>query len=102
MRSFFQSESRQVGSVTRLVCRGDIDRSTIERFDRELSLAVHQSPLRVVVDLSDVEFIDSAGIALLAAHATTGPTEIVVAGPRPNVRRIITIAGLDRVLHLEP
>lgn len=58
---------------------------------------------RLVVDLSDVAFIDSAGIAVLVAaykrlRELNGSLEVVCS--EPNVLRILDLAGLDRLLSI--
>jgi anti-sigma B factor antagonist len=54
----------------------------------------------VVVDLSEVTFLDSSGLAVLVAHfksvlAAGGEMRLVVTEPR--VRQVLEITGLDRV-----
>jgi anti-sigma B factor antagonist len=54
---------------------------------------------RVVVDLSGVTFCDASGLALLVdARRRTGPGgTVVLAGPRPQLLRLLRVTGLDRV-----
>ena len=57
----------------------------------------------VVVDLGRVEFLDSTALGVLVAaakrlHGTGG--ELVVRSPRPHIRRVFELTGLDRVLAL--
>ena len=55
------------------------------------------------VDLRDVTFMDSAGLAFLArlvrsAHERGG--EVVLVGPSPAVRRLLTVSGLDQLTRI--
>ena len=50
----------------------------------------------VVVDLANVSFIDSAGIALLLSASRDGLT---VGDASPEVRRVFQTCGLDGELH---
>jgi len=52
---------------------------------------------RIVVDLTDLEFIDSAGMGVLqrAAHwAGEDGCPLSLTGPRPNVRRVLALTQL--------
>jgi anti-anti-sigma factor len=55
---------------------------------------------RIVVDLADVTFIDSAGIAaLLAAHVAGA--RVVVRNARPRVAATIDLVGIRGILEVE-
>jgi len=58
----------------------------------------------VVVDLTELGFIDSSGLAaLLAAHkaATQAGRSVTLRGVQGNVKRTIAIAGLSEVFVIE-
>jgi anti-sigma B factor antagonist len=79
-----------------------VDIVTVDSFQDALRDA-QRSP-RVVVDLSEVTFMDSAGInALVAAYHRVGPdSELRLVGLRPNVRRVFEITGLLELIRVEP
>ena len=77
-----------------LVVAGEIDLSNVEALRRALESADPGS--RLLVDVSGVEYIDSAGIAALFARAREGGLEIVHAG-NPVVVSLVRITGLDEV-----
>jgi anti-sigma B factor antagonist len=57
----------------------------------------------VVVDLSGVEFIDSTGLGVLvgaAARARKRDGEMRVVCPRPGIRKVFAITGLDAVFEI--
>jgi anti-sigma B factor antagonist len=88
-----QISAHNEGDLTVLTVSGEVDAATTERFRAAL---VEVQGLRVVVDLSGVTFLDSAGIsALIAArHRLPSGGELRVIGLRPNVRRVLEITGL--------
>jgi anti-anti-sigma factor len=47
----------------------------------------------ITFDCSDLEFIDSSGLAIFARHARNGGASVVNATPR--IRRVLEITGLD-------
>ena len=60
--------------------------------------------VRVVVDMSTVEFIDSSGVSALlvaASRAKDGGGTLVVRNPAPRVHRIFEVLALDGTLPTE-
>ena len=80
---------------------GEIDLYTAPRLHGELATALAgQGPAMIVVDMSQVEFCDSTGMnVLLAAHrrAREGGGDLQLAGPRPAVRKVLQLTGLETV-----
>jgi stage II sporulation protein AA (anti-sigma F factor antagonist) len=79
---------------------GSIDLSNVERFKEPLFEAARESPHGFVIDLSDVDYIDSAGIqVILVAYkllrSTDGKLALVV--KNPDVWEILTITGLQQL-----
>jgi stage II sporulation protein AA (anti-sigma F factor antagonist) len=86
-----------------VLARGEIDPSTAEQFASSIDAAFTQAP-RVVVDMSDVSFMDSTGIrALVQAFHRSGQNHeaLVIRSPSEPIRRLLTITGLDEVLEIE-
>ena len=85
---------RTEGGETVLAVGGEVDIVSVESF-REALLAAQRAP-RVVIDLSDVTFIDSSGInALVGAwHGVAPGSTLRLVGLRPNVRKVFEITGL--------
>ncbi len=85
----------------RLALSGELDLSVAKRLTSRLT---HLSRAGAVVDLdlSNLEFIDSTGIAAIVGafrNAQLGGWDFSVAPePTPQVRRVITLVGLDEVL----
>jgi len=81
--------------------QGEIDLYTVPRLRGELSAALDGAgPVRLIIDLSGVDFCDSTGVnALLAAHrqAREAGGELELLAPRPGVRKILQVTGLETV-----
>jgi anti-sigma B factor antagonist len=93
--------SRPDGDRAVLSLAGEIDLYTAPRLQAELGAALAAGdPPRLVVDMSGVEFCDSTGMnVLLAAHrrASEQGGEFALAAPRPPVRKILQVTGLETV-----
>lgn len=81
---------------------GEIDASTAPTLDDALrSLPVADGS--VVVDVSDVAFIDSSGLRVLislASRADHAGRSVILERPSPAVRRLLEITGLTETFGL--
>ena len=80
---------------------GDLDLSSGGPVLEELLEECVESGAHVVIDLSEVDFMDSAGLALLVKTErglSAAGRRLVVTRPRPNVRRILEFTELDQRL----
>jgi anti-anti-sigma factor len=83
-----------------LVAKGEIDLSNVDTFTRALTKAVAETAggaETVIVDLSAVEYLDSAAINALFIHAAH--IRLIV---RPLMMRIFEITGLTELTAIEP
>lgn len=79
---------------------GDIDLSRAPSFRRVLTDVQTQRPGRLVIDLSEVPYMDSSGVATLVEamqRARSLSQRLVLAAPQPRVRSVFEIARLDTV-----
>jgi anti-anti-sigma factor len=87
-----------------VTARGDLDLATAGDLASLLSDRLWATPERLVVDLSEVDFLGVAGIRVLlhaALQAEQGGTELlVVTGTNPILRRALQVTGADRRLAL--
>lgn len=79
--------------------RGELDLATVERLRRAVSDALAPSTRRMVVDCTDLDFMDlTSARVLLAAHdellARSG--ELVLRRPTAAVIRLLALLELDR------
>jgi anti-anti-sigma factor len=55
------------------------------------------SPSRVIIDLSDVDFVDSTALGtLVEARRQIGQDGLVLVSPGPDVARALEVSGLDQ------
>ncbi|HET9059056.1 MAG TPA: STAS domain-containing protein [Acidimicrobiales bacterium] len=85
------------GEAVVVKVRGEVDIASVDEFRRAVSAAPTERPL--VVDVDEVDYLDSAGVAVLFQRAKSGPLE-VVAGPRCPVRRVLEVVALDQLATL--
>ncbi len=79
---------------------GEIDLYTVPRLRGELAKVLAVGEVRLVVDLSGVDFCDSTGVnVLLAAHrqARDSGGQLELSAPRPAIRKILKVTGLESV-----
>jgi anti-sigma B factor antagonist len=97
----FKVSTRSQGDHAVLVLAGELDLYTAPRLQSELAAALSGgNPPRLVVDMSAVDFCDSTGMnVLLAAHrrASEQGGSLELAGPRPAVRKILQVTGLETI-----
>jgi anti-sigma B factor antagonist len=94
--------SRSQGDHAIVIATGEIDLYTAPRLQSELAAVIaNAAPAsRVVVDMSGVEFCDSTGMNVLLSclrQARERGGELELAAPRPAVKKILQVTGLDTV-----
>jgi anti-sigma B factor antagonist len=93
--------SRSQGDHTIVIASGEIDLYTAPRLHAELAAVLADgNPARVIVDMSGVEFCDSTGMNVLLSslrRARERGGQLELAAPRPAVRKILQVTGLDSV-----
>jgi anti-anti-sigma factor len=80
---------------------GTFDLHGADRFDREIGRILHGPTREILVDLREVEFMDSIGLrSLVAAHrrALRAGVPLWVVRGGPPVARILRMTGLDMTL----
>lgn len=96
--------TRQDGSVTILRMSGEIDAALRDQASHALGTALTIG-FPVVLDLQDVRFIDSSGIAfLLQCHRSCAQIGLTcsVRNLPEQVEAVLTLLGMREVLHVEP
>lgn len=88
----FATSERPDGALV-LAASGEIDMSNAEEFGTALADARHEAgDGALVLDLTRVEYLDSAGLAVLFRHIDQ--VELLAA---PLLAPVLTIAGLDDI-----
>jgi len=96
-----QVEYREAATVVRIV--GNVDGLTAETLLAELQARVGEGHVRLVGDLSEVEYTSSAGLrALLSVlrDARRGGGDLRLAAVHPPVLKILELSGFTTILKL--
>jgi anti-sigma B factor antagonist len=96
----FRSFEESVDDETQLVqIHGDVDLKTARSFRAALDEAAQDGKQRLIVDMSEVPFMDSSGLAALigAQKAFRDQTRLIVVCP-DNLRRIFEVTRLDSIV----
>ncbi|HEX4717753.1 MAG TPA: STAS domain-containing protein [Thermoleophilaceae bacterium] len=99
----FRVESRAEGGVMYVTLAGEFDLAGIQQFESVLGKVEADAPETIVIDLSQLAFMDSSGLRALVmadqrAHRE-GRRLAIVPGP-PSVRRVFEITQLHDQLDL--
>jgi anti-sigma B factor antagonist len=94
-------ETEERGSVYRVALRGELDVSTAPRFNAVLSDPRIRRCHTLLIDLSELTFMDSTGLSAVLVgemHArTSGQRFAIVQGPR-HVQELFRLTGVDHFL----
>ncbi len=99
----FTVEVAERGGRTVVSAAGELDAYTAPTLGAEVGPASNRPGGALIVDLTDVSFIDSTGLGVLVtalkhAREAGGSFDLVVAAPR--VLKVLALTGLDVVIPL--
>ena len=105
MTNFASSREQLDDSRGLVVLKGEVDIYTAPRFKEDLLALIDEGVTNILVDLTQVDFIDSTALGVLIGgvkrlHPLEGHL-LVIANTRP-VLKILTITGLDKVFSVYP
>jgi anti-sigma B factor antagonist len=83
-----------------LTLAGELDLASAPKLEEAIEAIAARRPEGLTLDLTDLRFMDSAGIALLVL-ATKTVGGVTLRRPSPIVRRVIEVTGLSEVLPIE-
>lgn len=85
----------QSGTDRVLYLTGELEMATAEGFPAQ-ARATLDGQRELILDISELAFIDSTGIrALLRLAELTGPKGVVLRHPRPNVEAVLEIVNIE-------
>jgi anti-anti-sigma factor len=94
----------EVGHIGTIHIRGDVDPTDVSQLDTIISMMLRDGTRQVVVDCHGLDFIDSAGLDVLAnAHrrlSCQGGT-LTIRHPSAITRRLLRVTRLDEVVSIE-
>lgn len=91
-------EVRFADDVLIVTVHGEIDMASAPQLQSALDEALRQAPPAVVVDMSDVGFLGSAGLSVLVAASEAAGSGRLRVVPSDAARRPIELTALDRLL----
>ncbi len=94
-------ESQARGAWTVVNVAGELDVYTAGRLKEEIIGLANQGRCHIAVDLARVDFMDSTGLGVLITGLKRIREQegvLVLISPRDQIRRLLTITGLDKVL----
>jgi anti-sigma B factor antagonist len=91
------TEQRDGTIVVRLA--GELDLYNADEIRSALTEAIDSGTARIVIDMSEVEFVDSTALGvLIEARSKLGRNSLLLAAPQAETRRTLQVSGLDRHL----
>ena len=99
-----QTQRRQDALIASL--SGEIDHCSAQQLREELEALLRDPAIRhLILDFSAVSFMDSSGIGMIIGRYRTMKARggrVSAVGLRPPVDRLFHMAGLHRIIGLEP
>ena len=87
------------------VLDGEIDHHTAKMIREEIDSQIENSLCKtLIIDFSDVSFMDSSGIGLIMGRyklMKQRQGEVKIKNPSPNTLRVLKLAGMDRLTKIE-
>jgi anti-sigma B factor antagonist len=94
-------ETSDNGTTAAVTVHGSLESATADELRRRLRMLIDAGHGRVDLDLADVWFLDGEGVGVLVgalrAQESAGG-QLVVTASSPLVRRVLHVAGLDRLV----
>ncbi|MBV9411587.1 MAG: STAS domain-containing protein [Acidimicrobiia bacterium] len=87
-------------SETVVRAAGELDVNTAPELREQLAHLANEGTALIVVDLTDVSFIDSTALSVLVSalkRLRQADGNLELASPNPSVRRVFEITGLTRL-----
>jgi anti-sigma B factor antagonist len=84
-------------------CSGEIDLHRSTGFQQALMKILDEKPQKIVINLSDVSYMDSSGVASLVkllSRTRSSGTGLSLLSPTPKVMSVLQITRLDSVFDI--
>ena len=97
------AESPSDGRYVAITLRGYLDAHTVSDFETFMDKAIEQGTLRYLMDLSDLNYISSAGIGAimgLTQRLRRSSGEVILLRPTEKVFRILDKLGFTKIFRL--
>jgi len=91
--------SQRLPGTTLISIEGDLDVGAADQFDAYVRQARKEPGDHLVIDLTEVQFLDSAGLRVILhtnTYATRHGGSVRLAGPRRTVEKVVRLAKIDQ------
>ena len=97
----FQIKAKNLGNgVISLSLKGFLDAYTYSDFENHITNLFNQSKYKLIVDMSNVEYISSAGAGVFIGAvgvAQENGGNIIIIRPKPGVKEVFDLLGLSQI-----
>ena len=97
----FESTVSEDGPATVVRLRGELDMSTAEDLSGRLDALLADGRHRIVLDLTDLDFVDSTGLSTIVRARTSAVQaggSLAISSASHRVRRVFDLTGLGGLL----
>lgn len=98
-------EIKCIGNCLNAVLDGEIDHHTAKSVREQIDAAIEEhTPSVLILDFKDITFMDSSGIGLIMGRYRQMQLvggEVRIINPSPNIKRVLKLAGMDRLARIE-
>ncbi len=87
-----------------LSLKGRLDTATSPDLEQKLQKLLQSSGFKMVVDMSELEFISSIGLRVIlmaAKRAKSGGGRMILCGLQPQIKEIFQLSGFLRILETQ-
>ena len=97
-----QTLSIDAASDSTIRLAGELDAATVPQLRAALAQTLTQRPARLILDLTDLDFCDSTGLALLVQTRNNLPdtSQLILHGATDRMHRLLCITRLDTIFTL--
>ena len=90
--------TRHHGDTAQLRLDGDLDLATVYKLDHAIARAIADGATHLILDLRGLEFMGSAGIAVLYRLSDRPHVTVALIPGKPAIQRIFALTGMTDVL----
>ena len=98
-------DSEYMGCYLKIKLRGEIDHHSASSIRASIDSEIYaKKPRGLIMDMSAVNFMDSSGLGLIMGRYSVMNElggEVIVSDPNPAIERIMSLAGMERVIKIE-
>ena len=96
-----ESSIRRTPAGSTVLVTGDLDLASVPALEAQILAALETRPGHLIIDLSDVSFIDSSGVHLLERirrEARERGVALTAVAPTGPARRVFALTGRESIL----